>query len=293
MRCDNRPILDITPELMADAIGQREFGLHHHLADHPLLSLEALAELADALPEYAVERHEAEQPLLVPGGADDDVQGPASETVRNIERNKNWMVMWNIEQVAGYRSLLNEILGEVMPHLPAQERGVVRQEGFIFLSAPHSVTPVHFDPEHNFLLQIRGLKKFHVGRFPTSVWKHRELDRWSDGTDGGHRNLLEIPPESSVFSMRPGDAIYVYPWAPHWVINGPEVSISLSITFRTKRSESFELANLFNARLRRHGMSARPAGEFESVDRTKAAAVASVRWLRRRGRSQRGVRDLG
>jgi hypothetical protein len=31
--------------------------------------------------------------------------------------------------------------------------------------------------------------------------------------------------------MPPGDGVYVYPFAPHWVKNGPEPSVSLSITF--------------------------------------------------------------
>ncbi|MGH9435536.1 MAG: JmjC domain-containing protein [Terriglobia bacterium] len=281
------PLLDLDTELMQHAIGHREFAFHHRIADHPLLTIEALAELAGTLPPAAVERHAAQQPLLVPGGAE-NLHGLASDAVRNIERDKHWMVLWNIEQTGEYRHLLDEILDEAMPHLPARERGMGRREAFLFLSAPHSVTPVHFDPEHNFLLQIRGLKKVHVGRFPTLVWERTELDRYHTG---GHRNLEAIPPQSSVFLMRPGDGTYIYPWAPHWVRNGPAVSVSLSITFRTGRSECFELASAFNARLRRHGFPARPAGESELVDRTKAAVAAFSGWLHRRGRAQRGTRD--
>lgn len=281
-------LLDIDSKLMLDAIGRREFALHHRIADHPLFSLEALAELADVLPPTAVERLKSDQTLLAPGGGGEDTQGPASETVRNIEHGKRWMVMWNIEQVEEYGALLDELLDEVAPHLPAQERGMGRREGFIFLSAPHSITPAHFDPEHNFLLQIRGTKKMHVGRFPNAAWKIKELNRFFDG---GHRNLDEIPPQSSEFSMRPGDGTYIYPWAPHWVRNGPEVSVSLSITFRTRRTECFEFANAFNVHLRRRGFSARAAGESEGIDRAKAAVVALSRWARRHGRPQRGNRD--
>jgi hypothetical protein len=150
------------------------------------------------------------------------------------------------------------------------------------------VTPVHFDPEHNFLLQIRGTKQMHVGRFPDQAWENRELNRYYDG---GHRNLEEIPPNSQTFVMNPGDGCYVYPWAPHWVQNGPEASISLSITFRTRRSQRHEQASLFNRRLRRHGLAPRPAGVSEQMDRAKAATMALVGWVRRGGRPQLGPRN--
>ena len=280
-------LLHLDPGVCADAIGRREFAVRHGLADHPLLSLEALAELADALPPGAVERHAAEQPLLVPGGCC-DLSGPPSETVRTIDTNGRWMVLWNIEQVGRYRRLLDAILDEAKPLLPAREGGMGRREAFLFLSAPRAVTPVHFDPEHNFLLQIRGRKELNVGRFPDRAWERRELDRYHDG---GHRNLEQIPPRSSGFVMEPGMGAYLYPWVPHWVFNGPAVSVSLSITFRTRRSERYELVHRLNGRLRRSGLSPRAAGESEYVDRMKAGIAGCMAWLRRGGRRQRGARD--
>ena len=280
-------LLDLDETACRGCIGNREFPLGHGLAAHPLLSLESLAALADALPAGAIERHKAELPLLVPGGAE-SLSGPPSETVRTIDTNGRWMVFWNIEQVGGYRKLLDDILDEALPYLPAREDGMGRRESFLFLSAPNSITPVHFDPEHNFLLQIRGTKRVKVGRFPDRAAELRELDRYHDG---GHRNLVEIPPCSTTFDMRPGAGIYLYPWAPHWVYNGPSVSVSLSITFRTRRSQRAENVHTLNARLRHHGLSPLPAGESEGRDRMKAAFLGAAAWMRRGGRRQRGARD--
>lgn len=277
--------LDGTPHI--ESIGRREFSVGHSLVGHPLFSLEALAQLADTLPRAAIECHAGKQPLLLPGGAEDLIRSP-SETVRTIDSNGCWMVLWNIEQIPPYRRLIDQILDEVSPHVPAREKGMGRREAFLFLSAPRSVTPVHFDPEHNFLLQLRGCKEMHVGRFSDRAWELRELDRYYGG---GHRNLLELPPEVAVFTMQPGDGVYLYPWAPHWVCNGPAVSISLSVTFRTRRSQQQELVNVFNARLRRHGIQYRPAGESALVDSTKAMVQAFRGWVRRGGRRQRGARD--
>lgn len=279
-------LLKVGPAELADALGRREIPVRHRLADHPLLSLEAIAELADALPPGAVERHEAKQPLLAPGGLP-DIDGSPSEIVRTIETSGRWMVLWNIEQIPTHRPLLDEILDGVEPFMPPHEGGMGRREAFLFLSAPGAVTPVHFDPEHNFLLQIRGIKEINVGRFPDRAWELRELDRYHDG---GHRNLEEIPPVSSTFVMEPGDGVYMYPWVPHWVQNGPAASISLSITFRTARSERAELVHLVNRRLRRCGLKPRPPGEEERLDRAKAALLAGARWVKRGGRAQRGAR---
>ena len=280
-------LLELDPGTCTDAMGRREFAIRHTLAGHPLFSLEAIAELADSLPSGAVELHEAKQPLLAPGGCL-DLSAPPSETVLTIETNGRWMVLWNIEQVPIYRPVLDAILDEAVPFLPAREGGMGRREAFLFLSAPHAVTPVHFDPENNFLLQIRGSKEISVGRFPDRAWERRELDRYHDG---GHRNLVEIPPCTNTFHMQPGDGVYLYPWVPHWVYNGPVASMSLSITFRTRRSEQAEFVHMFNGRLRRWGLSPLPVGESEFVDRGKATLASFLAWLRRCGRRQRGARE--
>jgi hypothetical protein len=270
-----------------EAIGVREFSLRHSLADHPALTMEAIAELADAMPPGTVERHSANQPLLVPGGAA-EFTGRPGDTVRAIDTSQTWMVLWNIEQIPRYRALLDAILDEAMPHVPRREGAMGRREAFLFLSAPNAVTPVHFDPEHNFLLQIRGVKELSVGRFSDRAAARRELDRYHDG---GHRNLVQVPPQSSRNVMHPGQGVYVYPFAPHWVLNGPAPSVSLSITFRTEKSDSDEAVHVLNARLRKRGMHPRPLGDSPAIDRAKAAFYATASWIHRMGRPKRGARD--
>ncbi|MGG7380835.1 hypothetical protein ACQ7B2_19545, partial [Escherichia coli] len=88
--------------------------------------------------------------------------------------------------------------------------------------------------------------------------------------DGGHRNLDSPPEEFTTFDLQPGTGVYVYPWAPHWVQNGPTASISLSITFRTRESEMAERVHRMNARLRRRGISPSPPGRRRGADRAKA-----------------------
>ena len=69
----------------------------------------------------------------------------------------------NIEQHPAYAALLAGLLGEIEHDDRAQDRArCSRPQGFIFVSSPDAVTPYHFDPEHNILLQLRGTKTMTV-----------------------------------------------------------------------------------------------------------------------------------
>jgi hypothetical protein len=274
-------ILEVDPERFADAFGRRPLAVDHSLAGHPLMQLDALAELADRYPGR-IERHRADLPLLVPGGAP-ELEGPPSETVRGIEHNGCWLVFWYIDQVPEYRALLDRCVDEAESFLPASKRQTLQREAFLFLSAPDALTPVHFDPEHNFLLQIKGTKDMHVCAFPSLEAEQRELERYYSG---GHRNLDAMPSEGENFRLEPGKGVYVPSFMPHWVQNGPEASVSLSLTFRTPESLRAERVQTVNARLRRLRISPRPPGASELSDRTKEAV-----WLTMR-KPKRGVGQL-
>jgi hypothetical protein len=277
-------LVHIEPRGFAAAFAQRPFAVEHGLVEHPLLTLDGIAALADALPPTAVERHRADLPLVMPGGAP-EVGGRPSDTVRGIATNGCWMVLWNVEQDPTWARLLHDCLDEVQTHVGDRDGGMLQREGFLFLSAPNAVTPAHFDPEHNLLLQVSGTKEMNVGRFPDPADQLRELDRYHDG---GHRNLEAVPVDVEPFVLEPGRGVYVPPFAPHWVRNRDAVSISLSITFRTRRSQATERAHGLNARLRRMGLHPRPAGDDVRRDRAKAAVMDGLEALKRaRGRARR------
>ena len=276
-------LLEIDPPAFADGFARRPFAVRHSLVDHPLLTPDAIAQLADALPIAAVERHRSDLPLVLPDGAP-ELGGRPSDAVRELETGRVWMVLWNIEQVPTYRALLDACLDQVEGHVGDRNGGMRDRKAYLFLSAPGAITPTHFDPEHNLLLQIRGTKEMTVGRFADPLDQQRELDRYHGG---GHRNLERIPEQSTPFMLDPGGGVYVYPFAPHWVRNGEAASVSLSITFRTYASRRIERVHRFNARLRRVGLSPRPAGSSPARDRAKAAVMETKTRLRGRRTSGR------
>ena len=272
--------LVLNADAFTTAFGRAPFAVRHTLTDHPLLTVDAVASLADRLPERRIEQNLGDLPLVVPTGAAPRAALSPGDIARTIDSNGCWMVLKNIETDPAYRELLDRTLDEVAPYLGRREGGMGRREGFIFLSAPNSVTPVHFDPEHNFLLQVRGTKQMSVGRFDDAASEQRELERYYQG---GHRNLDTVPRDSTQFALTPGDGVYVPVHAPHWVTNGPTVSVSLSITFYTRATDRLARVHVCNGFLRRRGLSPRPPGSNPVIDRTKEALTRAARVLRRLG----------
>jgi hypothetical protein len=97
---------------------------------------------------------------------------------------------------------------------------------------------------------------------------------------GGHRNLPwrdEFAAAGRPFPLAPGEAVYVPVKAPHWVKNGPEVSISLSITWRSEWSYAEADARGMNHVLRRIGLDPAPPRRFPARNAAKALAYRAIR----------------
>ena len=185
------------------------------------------------------------------------------------------MVLKNVEQLPAYRALLDELLNEVDPLVQGREGGMNLREGYVFLSAPNSTTPAHTDHEHNFLLQVRGSKEMNIGRFASVEAEQLQVEKMF----AGKRNMDQLPVDPTAYELKPGDGVYVPPNAPHWVVNGPAVSVSLSITFRTPVTERGAVVHTFNSRLRKLHISPRPPGEHLATDKAKFAVHRGLKSL--------------
>lgn len=268
------PWLEIPERAFGADFGWRPFAVRHRLAGHPLFELPRILQLARALPEDRIEYNAGEVPLTLDPRLTPRTGLSAEETLRRIAECKSWLVLKNVERDPQYRALLDECLDQVYAMEPSLSPGMCEREGFIFVSSPGSVTPFHMDHEQNFLLQIAGSKTINVlprsdsGHQPGSI-SAQEIERFYTGA---HRNLVfreEFRPRAKSFLMTPGVGVHVPPIAPHWVHNGPEVSISFSITFQTTETLRKAHAHRFNARLRSMGRNPRPVGRSRLGDWAK------------------------
>ncbi len=255
--------------------------LRHNLRDHPLLALEALARLAESLPQTSVEYNKGDLPIGI-----DPALVPANglsigDTIRNVETVRSWAVLKNVEQMPEYRQLLLDLLGELQPLIEAKTGAMLTPQGYIFVSSPDAVTPYHFDPEHNILLQLRGTKV--MTQFPAGDPFYAPDETHEGYHTGGHRNLVwreELAAGGTPWRLEPGEAVFVPVMAPHHVKNGPAPSISLSITWRSDWSYAEADARAFNSLLRRMGIKPRAPGRYPARNKGKAMAWRAIRRLR-------------
>jgi hypothetical protein len=266
-------LVEVDPADFESHFAREPFLVTHRLAQHELLQLDSLAALAERLPAHRIEHNLGELPTVLEGEAPQADLTPA-EIARTIDSNGCWMVLKNIELDADYKTLLDEALDGIMELVADREGGMRDREGFVFLSAPGSVTPSHIDPEHNFLLQVRGEKEMNVGRFPDARTEQLELERYYRGE---HRNIPCLPEQASVFRLTPGDGIYVPVHAPHFVRNGERASVSLSVTFFTPETHRTAAVHSFNGKVRRLHLHPRPPGRRRVVDQLKAMTTRVAR----------------
>jgi mannose-6-phosphate isomerase-like protein (cupin superfamily) len=145
-----------------------------------------------------------------------------------------------------------------------------RRVAFVFVSSPNSVTPVHFDIEHSLLMQVSGRKTVSIGRWENDAARRHEFDRYWDGSHGRIENL---PPETAAYTMTPGQAVYIPPGTPHWVHNGPDISLSVTLTYFTAATVRENRIEDFNSHLRRRNLKPREPGHSAAVDTAKIGAM--------------------
>jgi hypothetical protein len=254
--------------------------LRHGLDSHPLLTLEALATLAETLDPQSIEYNRSDIGVgTLPDRAPSNGLG-IGDTIRTIAENRSWAVLKNIEAVPAYRELLHGLLAELDADVRRTTGPMLAMQGYIFVSSPGSVTPYHFDPEHNILLNLVGEKTMHA--FPAGDQRFAAQEEHERYHAGGHRGLPwrdEFAGQALAVPLGPGDAVLMPVMAPHYVTVGPEPAISLSITWRSEWSYREAEAHAANRWLRARGMTPRMPPRWPDHAHAKSFAWRAARKL--------------
>jgi len=186
--------------------------LKHDFHRHPLLQIDRLQELAKSLLESGqcrfmrpgtteVSPFQLEQ--RSPDGRDVD------DVFKHIEEPGSWVALYNVESDPVYHKLLWDILGTV-DHLIKREESIFEARGFIFISAPPSVTPFHIDRENNFWLQIRGRKKISLwDREDREVVTAKDVDEFIVCRNLNNVRLEDSHRERAIqLDTGPGDGVF-------------------------------------------------------------------------------------
>ena len=252
----------------------------HNLREHPLLTLDALATLGEALPVSAIEYNRADIDIgTLPDDAPTNGLG-IGDTIRTIAQNRSWAVLKNVEQMPAYAALIADLLGELDDTVAQRTGPMLTLQGYVFISSPGSMTPYHFDPEHNILLQLQGSKAMHV--WPAADPRFAPQPEHERYHAGGHRGLPwsdDFDGAEFIADLTPGRAVLMPVMAPHYVKNGPEPSISLSITWRSEWSYRESEAHGANRWLRARGLSPKAPPRWPNHARVKTLAWRAARKL--------------
>jgi cupin superfamily protein len=259
----------------------------HDLQLDDRLTLAAVADLADRLPRRSVIADTAAQPLLVPrGGPPRGTLDRPGDVIRDLRTANAWLTLLNVEEDPGLAELMNTQLDQLEAGIMARQGKMRKRVAFVFVSSPNSVTPVHFDIEHSLLMQVSGCKTVSIGRFESDAVRRREIDRYWDGS---HGRIESLPPEVATFTMTPGRAVYIPPGTPHWVHNGPDISLSVTLTYFTAATVRQNRIEDFNSHLRRRHLKPQEPGHSAAVDLAKVCAMNAMTI----GRRLRAVASIG
>ncbi len=256
--------------------------IRHNYHLHPLLQLARLEELAQSL--MATKQCRFIKPGITASSSfDHGDSSPDGRTIdavfRHIEEKDSWVALYNIQTDPVYRDFLWDVMKSA-GHLVDHQEKVFDVRGFVFISAPPSVTPFHIDRENNFWMNIRGRKTI-------SLWDREDREVVSAPAVENfivYRSLDEVKlkdemrAKSQDFECGPGDGAYFPATTPHmthsdtsWVQPGDGVAVSIGIDFYTDVTRRNAHVYSVNRLLRKLGASPRPPHESEWIDRLKFA----------------------
>jgi hypothetical protein len=282
-------VLTADPETFRRNFDRHCFTFEHRLAESPLFAPERLLEIAKQMAvdpadvyydagDVRVEQRWDEVPACAL---------PIDELLHRIETANAWVVLRKAEKFPEYAALLDACIAQIEALSGRNLRGQIKlRNAIIFINSPHRVSSYHIDRECNFLLQIRGSKTISIhDRGDRQVLPEEEIERfWTvDPNSAVYKPAYDD--RASTYELVPGRAVHIPVNAPHWVKNGPDVSVSLSINFHYVDSV---LADLYRAnyRLRSLGLKPLPPRKSAAVDQITRTVYGSIRTA---GRAAQGL----
>jgi hypothetical protein len=260
------------------------FAFHHQLHTTGLFSFETMLELADRVSAKANRWYFEEGPTE-PGKGWTARTSSAGllECLHGIADKHALIMLKRVHEEPEYNEILRALECELTRltgiDIPANYRDGLMT---IIITSPGRITPYHIDGEANLLMQMSGSKSVYIfdGK-DREILPANELESfWSgDIKAPQYRNHLQDRAWRS--ELLPGIGVHNPVTFPHWVQNGPNVSISLSVNFKRRIDDAAD-AHRVNRQLRRLGLQPAEPGTAKLVDHTKGVVYRAAREVKRR-----------
>jgi hypothetical protein len=269
----SQEVFHIPPAEFQQHFNKTPFTFRHSLAGNPAFAmdrLENLLEMTIPHPEllyWDAGEKRVDQRWNDKPGRDFSVH----EAFQRIRENGAWIILFSAERDPEIARILEEGMQEVQTLSGYDLFDDIKiRNAYIFITAPHRVTTYHIDFQCGFLLQLHGDKTIHVfDQKDRELLSEEELERfWTKDTNAAVYKP-ELQNRAHSVLLKPGLGVHVPVNAPHWLQNGDDISVSLSLNFQFKNTK---LANIYrtNYYLRKMGLTPTPPGRSMLLDRTKS-----------------------
>jgi hypothetical protein len=127
------------------------------------------------------------------------------------------------------------------------------------------------------LFQIRGTKDIWLfDPADRRILSEQEIERYYAGNVHAADFREEMQDTARSYRLTPGLGVHNPPLAPHWVRNGTDISVSLSLNFSLRRLESRARVYQANHYLRRLGIRPLPPERSALVDWLKSKSFRAM-----------------
>jgi putative methyltransferase (TIGR04325 family) len=197
----------------------------------------------------------------------------------NIHESNTWIRLTRLNDISPiYKEIGTLFANEVSEAIGYDlHEHIARTFVSLFISSPHSITPYHIDHTSNFLLQISGYKEVNLfSPYDRRVLTEKELEQFYIGSYGSAKYRQQNNLKAKVHPLTAGKGVHHPVNAPHWVKNGEQVSVSLSIGFCLNSSNRRAKVYQVNYYLRKAGLSPTPPEKSTIKDTLKVAMMSAL-----------------
>ncbi len=268
---------------------REDFGIRHNLQNSPLMQMDALRDLCVFCMNGGGKYHfETNNAKAGDGFAETTGQRTLLDAFDSLNEG-TLILLKSIHTHPAYAKLMKDFIAEVGDILGVDfEKRYYRPICTIILASPHRVTQYHIDDSENLLLQVQGTKEFYVfNGNDRSILSSNDLERyWGAGDWRVAKFSDAIQQKAKLYNLKPGDGVHVPLTFPHWVQNGPEISVAISINFQQRFCRQSNVSQI-NYHLRRVGLRPSALGDHPVIDSLKSGLLQTVRSAARTIRSAR------
>jgi hypothetical protein len=261
-------------QLFTENCNKKPFLFHHNLCEVEQFQPRYLRQVAQRLVD-------ADTPIYVNSGkgkvdasfdaADEGgKQFSAAEALDQMQDEELLFKLPRISRMPEYQQFLGECFSEIlaMSSLPPTGWDAWRSIS-VFMAGPRRITPYHIDAEMGYLCQVSGTKKVWIADgSDRDILSNEELEQFWRG-QGQAAKFKDIAKERAYeFTLTPGTGVHIPINFPHWVENGDNVSISVSLGFHAVKYRPGAV-HRFNSYLRQMHLNPTPPGKRAWLDAAK------------------------